>query len=729
MRDALFIGCQVCWTSWEELLETGMVDTAEPPKEKPVILVADDDEMQRFLISETLESEGFTVHAVDDGIAAIEACKALHPDVLLLDVVMPGMNGYDACSAIRKLPHGEQLPIVMVTGQEDITSIAQAYEAGATDFIAKPLNWTLLRHRIRYVYRAGTTFKQLRASETRLAEAQRIAQLGSWEWYPGDDRLDCSIEVQHIFSLSPEDEPVTLKMVLERLHPEDRYVFKADLERLVKSQATLATELRVVVAGATDRHIEVHAVVSDTTTQGTKTVRATFQDVTERRLTEARLHHLAHHDGLTGLPNRPLFHDRLDQALARARREGIDAAVICIDIDRFKDINDSFGHAAGDLLLQCIATRLQNQVRGIDTVARLGGDSFAIVQVGLFQPKGAESLTNRLFEALKEPFEVDGQELFIDVNIGVAIGPHDAGDPEQLLIKADIALHGAKAEGRGFCHFFEGGMDVAFRARKQIEQDLRNALTEEWFELHYQPQVAVHDGTIVGVEALIRLRHPENGLIMPDHFIPIAEETGLIVPIGDWVLRRACAQASFWHEEGIPRLRVAVNLSPAQFRESGFAETITSVLAESRLDPKLLEVEITENVLIRETKNVIDVLHKLQALGVQIAMDDFGTGYSSLSYLLRFPFDRIKIDRSFIKDMTENPDAAAIVGAVVALGRRLNMSITAEGVETREHLECLRKEACHEVQGYYFGRPMSAEAITDLLRNGFPVDQPLACLK
>ncbi len=625
------------------------------------------------------------------------------------------------------MPQGDQLPIVMVTGQEDIASIARAYEAGATDFIAKPLNWTLLRHRIRYVYRAGATLKQLRASEMRLAEAQSIAHLGSWEWLPGDKGLDCSIEVRRIFALPHQDLLLPLDKILDCIHPEDRCSFRTELDRLIKGQTTLATEFRAILEGGSERVIEVHAATSDLGAQSPRTIKGTFQDVTERRLTEARLHHLAHHDALTGLPNRPLFHDRLDQALARARREGIDAAVICIDINRFKEINDTFGHAIGDMLLQEIATRLQNQVRGVDTVARLGGDAFAIVQVGLAQPLGAERLSHRLLQALREPFEINGHDLFVDANMGVAVGPHDAGDAEQLLIKADIALHGAKVEGRGFCHFFEGGMDDALRARRQVEHDLRTALAEDWFELHYQPQIAVHDQKIVGVEALIRLRHPKNGLMMPDHFIPIAEETGLIVPIGDWVLRRACMQAAAWQREGLPALRVAVNLSPAQFREAGIAETVTAVLAESGLDPTLLEVEITENVLIRETKNVIDVLYKLQALGVQIAMDDFGTGYSSLSYLLRFPFNRIKIDRSFVKDMTENPDAAAIVGAVVALGRRLNMSTTAEGVETLEQFVSLKEEACHEIQGYYFARPMPADAITTLIRNGLPVNGQLTC--
>ena len=699
-----------------------MADIAPDSGDKPVVLIADDDEMQQMLINEALEAESFTVHVVGDGSAAVDACVSLRPDVVLLDVIMPKMDGYAACEAIRELPFGRQVPIVMVTGQEDIASIARAYEAGATDFIAKPLNWTLLRHRIRYVYRAGATLKKLHASEMRLAEAQRIARLGSWEWLPIDRLLDCSIEVHRIFDLSHQKNPIPFDTLLGCIHPEDRGSFQAELERLTSSTMTLVTEFRVLLEEGAERVIEVHATSSEAGSQGTLTIKGTFQDVTERRLAEAKLHYLAHHDALTGLPNRLLLHDRLDQALARAGREEIDAALICIDIDRFKDINDAYGHTVGDMLLKDIATRLQNQVRGIDTVARLGGDTFAVVQVGLAQPLGAERLANRLLDEFKKPFEISGQKLYINARLGVAIGPHDADEPEQLLIKADIALHGAKAEGPGFCRFFEGGMDVAFRTRKRIEQDLHTALAEDWFELHYQPQVLVENESIIGVEALIRLQHPEDGLMAPNQFIPIAEECGLISAIGEWVLRHACGQAASWQRQGLPTTRVAVNLSPAQFKDSRLVDVVTSVLSESGLDPTLLEVEITENVLIQETRNVIDVLHKLQTLGVQIAMDDFGTGYSSLSYLLRFPFDRIKIDRSFIKDMTENPDAAAIVGAVVALSRRLNMSTTAEGVETYEQFLCLKKEACHEVQGYYFGRPMLADDVTHLIKNGCQTD-------
>ena len=685
-----------------------MVEAVVRSEDKPVILVADDDEMQRFLMGESLEAEGFHVVLVADGIAAVEQAETLQPDVVLLDVVMPGMDGYAACAALRALPFGDSLPIVMATGQDDLESIAKAYDAGATDFIAKPLNWTLLRHRIRYVYRAGNTLKQLQASEARLAEAQRIAQLGSWEWTIGHEHIQCSPEVLRIFGHPEQHGDPSLAELLEAVHPDDRETFENALISLDVSKPALAAEFRLRAKENGDRVIAVHARVDDGPVEGRQILKGTFQDVTEQRLAEARLYHLAHFDSLTGLPNRSLFQDRLGQGLERAKREGVDVAAFCIDILRFKDINDTFGHKKGDELLQQIALRLQNEIRGADTVARLSGDEFAIAQTGLIQPSGAERLSQRLLSALGEPFQVDGQEIFIDGCIGVAIGPHDAGDPDQLLIKADMALHRAKSGGPGTCCFFEGGMDVAIKDRKSIESDLRQAISEGWFELHYQPQMDIEREVIIGVEALLRLRHPEKGLMMPDKFIAIAEETGMIVPIGTWVLRTACQQAMDWRKSGLPALRVAVNLSPVQFQEANFTETIMAGIADSGLDADLLEVEITENILIRDTATVIDVLHKLKAIGVQIAMDDFGTGYSSLRYLQRFPFDRIKIDRSFINEMGESSGSAAIVGAVIALSKRLNMSTTAEGIETVEQLRFLRSEGCDEAQGYYFGRPMPA---------------------
>ena len=448
--------------------------------------------------------------------------------------------------------------------------------------------------------------------------------------------------------------------------------------------------------------------------------RGTAADVTAEVEAHARANHLALHDPLTELPNRVLLRERLDLALAAARLRHARVAVLCLDLDHFKEVNDTLGHGAGDVLLQEVARRLQASVRGTDTVARIAGDEFAIVQVDIEQPSEARILCCRLLERLAEPFRVDGYELQPSASIGVALAPTDGESHERLLKNADIALYRAKQAGRRTFFFFEGRMDAELQARKALEHDLRSALAKGQLELHYQPLVTVQGRRLVGVEALLRWRHPERGVVPPSEFIPAAEETGLIVPIGEWALRTACRQATAW-----PDLRVSVNLSPVQFRHRDLVGTVKRALADAGLEPPRLELEVTENVLLHGTEGALQVLADLKEAGVRVWMDDFGTGYSSLSCLNSFPFDGLKIDRSFVADLNAKDKANAIVRSVVSLGRSLGMITNAEGVETNEQLEFLAGEGCDQVQGYYFGRAMPAADISVLVaadrrRDGSP---------
>jgi diguanylate cyclase (GGDEF)-like protein/PAS domain S-box-containing protein len=444
--------------------------------------------------------------------------------------------------------------------------------------------------------------------------------------------------------------------------------------------------------------------------------RGTATDITAEIEAERRAQYLAHHDPLTELPNRELFGDRLEQAVATVSRRGEMAAVLCIDLDRFKDVNDTLGHGAGDLLIQSCAERLQACVRETDTVARIGGDEFAIVQIGLEQPNGAQRLCRRVIETLATPFDLDGHEVLVTASVGVALIPLDGSIPGRLLQNADIALYRAKDEGRNTFRFFEAGMDARLQARKALERDLRQALGRNELELYYQPKIELAHNRLSGVEALIRWHHPERGLVPPGEFIGVAEETGLILALGEWVLRRACAQATEW-----PGLEMSVNISPVQFRQPDLVNVISRALADSGLEPQRLEVEITEGVLLQHTEAAMTTLSQLKDLGVRIAMDDFGTGYSSLGYLQKFPFNKIKIDKSFVSALETRADADAIVRAVVGLGHSLGMVTCAEGVETAEQLTFLESEGCDEVQGYYFGRPMTAsdfERMLDTWRGG-----------
>jgi diguanylate cyclase (GGDEF)-like protein len=428
---------------------------------------------------------------------------------------------------------------------------------------------------------------------------------------------------------------------------------------------------------------------------------ATHEDVTEAVRAAKRIGHMASHDALTNLPNRVLFREKLEEVLKTA--SPVDrAAVLCLDLDHFKRVNDTLGHAIGDSLLAEVARRLGACIRHTDTIARLGGDEFAVVQAGAAQPGSATDLAGRIIAEIGRPYDLNGHQVVIGTSIGIALGPTDGNDPELLLRNADMALYRAKSEGRGTHSFFEPSMDEKMQARRQLEVGLRRALVNEELELHYQPLVNLRDNSLSGFEALLRWRHPALGIISPLEFISLAEETGLIVAIGDWVIRRACADAAKWPGD----LHVAVNLSAVQFRDRHLITTVFGALAASQLLPSRLELEITESTLLNKNEGTLATLHQLRDFGIRISMDDFGTGYSSLSYLRSFPFDKIKIDQSFVRDLGRNGDSRAIVRAVAGLGAALGMATTAEGVETREQLDFVRDEGCTEVQGFLFSRPL-----------------------
>ena len=422
-------------------------------------------------------------------------------------------------------------------------------------------------------------------------------------------------------------------------------------------------------------------------------------------------HHLALHDALTGLPNRAFLAQRLEQALAHAQRHNTKLAMLCLDLDRFKQVNDTLGHPLGDALLRAVAGRLRGCLRGCDTVARLGGDEFAIIQAPLDRAEEAGTLAQRIVEALSKPYDLNGHQVVVGASVGIALAPADTTDAGHLLKIADMALYRAKVDGRGVFRMFEPGMDTKLQARRMLELDLRRAVEVQEFELHYQPLVDLASGQVNALEALVRWRHPERGLVRPDEFIPLAEETGLIGPIGAWVLHRACADAAEWPVD----VRVAVNVSAAQFKGSGLVAAVLDALATSTLPPERLELEITETALLADADATLAVLRELRAKGVRIVMDDFGTGYSSLGYLRSFPFDKIKIDRCFIRDIEVNADCKAIVRAVTGLGSNLGIATTAEGVETAAQLDQLRVEGCDQVQGYLFSRPVPARDVAALL--------------
>lgn len=702
-----------------------------------LVLIADDDAATRLMVRAALEQSGFAVAEADNGVQAISAFERHNPEIVLLDVVMPMMDGFEACSAIRKLPNGSEVPILMLTGLDDIESINKAYEVGATDFATKPVNWIVLSHRVRYMLRAKYAADELRESKARLASAQRRARLGNCEWDLESNKVTRSEEIYRLLGIPMSEGEITNEKFHQFVHPEDRDPVIRAFEDTLNNHAPYSMDFRIIQRDGKIRfaHQQIETVFDD---HG-KAVRltGTIQDITERRQAEDQIRFLAYYDNLTQLPNRLLFRERLDYALTRARRETTQVAILFLDLDRFKQINDTLGHSTGDSLLEAVATRLQECVRGIDpvtrnvpvethnTLARLGGDEFIIALGDITQIEDAAKVARRILTALKDPFRLDNNEVFVSSSIGISVFPDDGDNAEALLMNADAAMYHAKDEGRNNYQFYNTSMNEAAFAKLSLENDLRKAVERNELVLYYQPQIDIRSGNIISMEALLRWQHPERGLISPMEFIPLAEETGLIVPIGAWVLQAACVQTKAWHDAGHTMLSVAVNLSGRQFRENGLIQMVEQVLNDSGLDPEHLELEITESIIMQNAESTINTLNDLKAMGVKLSIDDFGTGYSSLSYLKRFPIDTLKIDRSFVRDITNEEEDEAITKAIIVMAQSLKLSVVAEGVETEQQLAILRKQGCPITQGYLFSKPIPAEQFLLLLEQHATSNKPL----
>lgn len=684
----------------------------------PLVLVVDDDVTARALAREALEVAGFAVEEAGNGREALEQAHARTPDIVLMDVLMPEMDGFEACAVLRAERATRHVPVVMMTGLDDVASINRAYEAGATDFTSKPINYLLVAHRIRYILRAKTTADNLRASEARLANAQRIARLGHFEWELESGRVYCSPQVYRLFGIPADGSVANNRALLRFIHPRDRVRFAGELRSAVTTGMGYSLEHRVVRRDKTVRIMYQEGEI--VRTPAGLAVSATLQDITERRNMERKVLKIANFDATTGLPNRQLMHRYLTESIAHARRSAGVVVVMAIDLDNFSRVNDILGHGAGDALLKVVASRLGSCIQPCsamgrvgeelqpdgDMLARTGGDEFTVVLTRLKGLEDAAALARKLTESLALPFSAGENEVSVNASIGISGFPADASDADVLLQQADTALHHAKNLGRNQWAFSSAAISRRVTDRFQLESDLRRALVAGQFELHYQPKVRTSDEMPDGMEALLRWRHPEKGLISPATFIPIAEETGLIVPISEWIMFEACRQVQEWRQAGLPPLRVAINVSSAQFRNSGLHLIVANALTGTGIDPALVELELTESLLMEEGEASIRLMQKLRALGLWLSIDDFGTGYSSLGYLKRFPINALKIDRSFIMESANSHADSAIVAGIIALAHSLGLSVVAEGVETEKQVRLLRELKCDEVQGYYYSAPL-----------------------
>lgn len=687
------------------------------------VLIIDDDPAFTLLAAATLEQAGYDTGVASNSQEAIAGFERDQPDLVLLDVELPGSNGFDLCATLRLLSKGADVPIVMVTGHDDTASIAQAYQVGATDFIHKPVLWPTLPHRVGFILRARDNMHALQASEHK---NRALLQALPDTIFIADSK---GVLLDHIRGDGKRTRRNLIGKKLEEVLPPGvaravRLCAKAE------NPEELSTYEFTVGRGKDQKSYEARI-----RPQPNGTLLIVIRNTTERRKARARIEYLAYYDILTGLPNRQLFIRQVGRAIQDAKQGDQLVALLYLDLDRFKRINDNLGHGVGDALLQNVARKLEHSVRPLAQsettdgrrthdgarVARLGGDEFVIMLTGVSSEEQIVAVAEQIKLAMAEPLDCGGHRLVVTPSIGIALYPRDGTDIEDLLVKADMAMYQAKDLGRNSYSFFGHSMAVRSLGRLELENDLRAAFEKNEFEVFYQPKVELATGTIVGVEALMRWHHVKRGWIAPDIFIPVAEESGLIVPMGDWVIREACKQLKTWASEGFGALTVAVNVSVQQLASLDFVDSVFRALGEHGIEPSRLELEITESLLMRNVQDTSACLKRFRAAGISLSIDDFGTGYSSLGYLRQFPVDALKIDRSFVKDLHSSTDDAAICAAIIAMARELKLKVIAEGVQTAEQLDFLRRHQCDQAQGYLISRavpPIDLQALLQAAARG-----------
>lgn len=700
-------------------------------------LIVDDDITIRIAMRSVLEGLNFDVTEAADGEEALLRFAEIEPHIIVLDIEMPNLDGLSACAEIRKRPNGKNIPIIMSTGMDDEVSINKAYEVGATDFIIKPITWPVFGHRIRYILRASQAINDFRLAEQLALRLGKVIESSSNEIYIADTK---TLRLKQLNASARENlgyaetEYSALRLtdiimaygqrfiseLISRLEDSSRpeAFLNSDIQR--KDGTFYPAEIRLQRSPGEDGDLIV----------------AIVQDITERKQNEDRMRQLAYFDSLTGLPNRTLFTEQLEQMLESANRNQFKLAILFIDLDNFKRINDSLGHTVGDALLKEISKRLLTCIRQSDlvsryvdpnteiSVSRLGGDEFTIVLNKIEDTEVAAIVAKRLLNTLSRPMTLEGHEIVVTPSIGIALAPLDSDSVENLLKHADTAMYHAKNNGKNNYQYYSSTMNAMGVQRLSLESELRRALTNNELVVFYQPQVNVQTGKIVGAEALVRWQHPKHGLVAPDYFISLAEEMGIVVELGNQILLESCQQVKQWQDKGFALEKIAVNLSSLQFSQPDLISTIQNTLSATGLSAEYVELELTESIIMKNLESTIKVLEELKNMGISISVDDFGTGYSSLNYLKRFPLDELKIDKSFIVDIDTDAHNAGIVTAIIAMAKSLKLSLVAEGIETEKQLKFIREAGVVTVQGFFFSKPLPARDFEKLLgRQGF-----LGCL-
>ncbi|MBM4207412.1 MAG: EAL domain-containing protein [Gammaproteobacteria bacterium] len=689
--------------------------------QNPRVLIIDDDQTVHLWAARHLPGAGFALISSYDGVQGLAEYKTQKPDIVLVDIEMPLMDGFETCREIRALPNGDDVPLVMMTVTEDEERIAQAYASGATDFTIKPINWGVLCQRLHYMVKANDNLQKLEQSELRLSKAKELAKLGDWEWQVDTNNLFWSDEVYSLVEADLETFIPDINNFWNFIRLTDLPYVKHNIRKAIKNKTTNNIEFGIITTTGKERFVLQHIQAVTGNRRQLKNLIGTIQDITERKAQENKILQLAFYDEVTQLPNRLFFLKNLASTIALSRRHGWTFALLFLDLDGFKGVNDTYGHLTGDQLLQEISGRLKDGLRCSDLatrldmevqeksvgVARLGGDEFIILLNALAYPENAATVAERIHRWINEPVKLKEHLVHIGVSIGIAIYPQDGEDSETLLKNADIAMYHAKKLGKGNYQFFHEGMALRAKKRLEMETYMFLAASKNELLLYYQPVNDVESGKLIGAEALLRWNSPILGFLLPIDFISLAEENGMINQFGEWALRSACRQHRSWSEKGLGNLAISVNLSSLQINQSMFITMVANVIQEYEVNPKYITFEITESMIMADTENMLTKLRELKNLGIKLSVDDFGTGYSSLRYLNRFPLDALKIDRSFVKDLPKSTDASAIVNAILALAKALKLITIAEGVETSQQLAFLRNTTCNAVQGYYFAKPLS----------------------
>lgn len=694
----------------------------------PTLLLVDDEIHNRKLLEVLLQPEGYATVSAANGEEALASIALRAPDLILLDIMMPGLDGYQVANILKSNPATANIPIIMVTALSDRSARLAGLNAGAEEFLTKPVDRAELWLRVRNLLRLKA-FGDLQERSLDLEEQVRARTADLQRFRTAMDATGDAIFLVNRSNMRFIEVNATACNMLGYTREELFEVGPAHIgtgtfeqlelvyDTLIASQGTTdLTETQILRKDGTQVQVEVHRQAQRSGPDWI--VVGVARDITERKEAQKRLHHLAHYDTLTGLPNRMLFYQTLKKTVLQSAESGWLVAVLFIDLDHFKNVNDTLGHTVGDELLVQFAERLVQCVRIRDTVGRLGGDEFALILIMPDGPQGAALVAGKIREVLQKPFILNGHDVMVTASIGITVHPDDAADPDTLIKYADTAMYRAKHAGRDTFRFFTTQMNAEMLARLELEAALRHAIDHEEFVLYYQPKVLLDSGCIVGVEALLRWQRPGFGMVAPLEFIPVLEETGLITHVGSWVIACACRQIGLWLQAGIGPLQVSVNVTGRQFIEGDLEGDVIKAISDNGIGAELLELELTESTLMANTERTITSLQNLQRRGVQISIDDFGTGYSSLAYLRRFPIDKLKIDIAFIRDVTSNPDDAAITRAIISMAHSLKLKVIAEGVETAEQLAFLRHHGCDQMQGYFFSRPLPLLELEQVLRAG-----------